>query len=333
MRAMRLKAPAKIATAPLRSIELPDVEPGEGEIAIDVKACGVCRTNLQIAEGDLAARALPIVPGHQIVGRVASVGRGVTAWRVGERVGAAWLAGTDGTCRQCRAARENLCARRDVHRVGSRRRIRDAIAIRPRRLRAVNPRGVRRRARRAAPLRRRHRVRALKRARVEPRDRASASSASARARSSRSQVARHWGCRVFVCTRSAAEQERARALGAEWAGDYDTPPPEPLDSAVTFAPAGVRGHRALRALNRGGVVAINAIHLDELPAMPYGDLWWEREIRSVANFTRDDAREFLALAAAIPVRTEFEVHPLADANVALARLARGEVKGAAVLAT
>jgi propanol-preferring alcohol dehydrogenase len=145
------------------------------------------------------------------------------------------------------------------------------------------------------------------------------------------QVARHWGCRVFVCTRSSAEQQRATALGAEWVGGYDEKPPEPLDAAVTFAPSGDVVVKALEALDRGGTVAINAIHLDRVPQLDYGKLWWERQLRSVANFTRDDARDFLELAAGIPVRTEYEVHPLTDANVALQRLSRGEVRGAAVL--
>jgi propanol-preferring alcohol dehydrogenase len=144
-------------------------------------------------------------------------------------------------------------------------------------------------------------------------------------------VARHWGCRVFAFARSAPEQQRARSLGAEWAGGYDERPPVPLDAAVTFAPAGSVVVAALKALDRGGTVAINAIHLDRVPELDYADLWWERSVRSVANFTRDDARAFLALAARIPIRTEHETHPLEDANVALARLARGEVRGAAVL--
>jgi len=145
------------------------------------------------------------------------------------------------------------------------------------------------------------------------------------------QVAHHWRCRVFVCTRSVAERERAAALGAEWTGGYDELPPEPLDAAITFAPAGSVVAAALRAVDRGATVAINAIRLDRIPELPYADLWWERSLRSVANFTRRDAREFLDLAARIPVRTEREVHPLGDANIALERLARGEVRGAAVL--
>ncbi len=147
------------------------------------------------------------------------------------------------------------------------------------------------------------------------------------------QIARHWGCRVFVATRSTVERERATALGAEWTGGYGDAPPEPLDAAITFTPSGDVVRAALRALDRGATVAINAIHLDRLPELPYDELWWERRIASVANFTRDDARRFLALAATIPIRTEFETHPLADANTALARLARGEVRGAAVLVT
>jgi propanol-preferring alcohol dehydrogenase len=145
------------------------------------------------------------------------------------------------------------------------------------------------------------------------------------------QVARHWGCRVFVCTRSLAERERARLLGAEWTGGYDERPPEPLQAAITFAPVGSVVASALRALDRGGTVAINAIHLDRVPELQYADLWWERSLRSVANFTRGDARELLTLAATIPIRPEREVHSLDDANTALERLSRGQVHGAAVL--
>jgi propanol-preferring alcohol dehydrogenase len=145
------------------------------------------------------------------------------------------------------------------------------------------------------------------------------------------QIARHFGCRVFVATRAGRDRERARKLGAEWAGGYDDRPPEPLDGAITFAPSGDVVRSALRALGRGGTVAINALHLDRLPEMPYADLWWERGVVSVANFTREDARQFLRLAAEIPVRTAFETHPLEQANTALRRLDAGLVEGAAVL--
>jgi propanol-preferring alcohol dehydrogenase len=145
------------------------------------------------------------------------------------------------------------------------------------------------------------------------------------------QVARHWGCRVFVCTRSQDERARALSLGAAWAGGYEDTPPEPLDAAVTFAPVGSVVVAALGALERGGTVAVNAIHLDGIPAFDYDRLWWEKSVRSVANFTRRDARAFLALAAEIPLRPSFDVFPLAEANVALARLKEGRVAGAAVL--
>ena len=147
------------------------------------------------------------------------------------------------------------------------------------------------------------------------------------------QVAVHWGCQVFVATRSPAEQRRALDMGAEWAGSYDEPPPLPLDAAVTFAPVGEVVVAALRALDRGGVVAVNAIHLDRIPEFPYDLLWWERQIRSVANFTRRDAQDFIDLAARIPIHTVAEPYPLAEANTALQRLKEGRVSGAAVLLT
>jgi propanol-preferring alcohol dehydrogenase len=331
MHAMILDEPAPVASAPLHARDLPDAPPGEGEIAIRVAACGICRTDLQLAEGDLVARVLPIVPGHQIVGRVEALGAGVTDWKVGERAGVAWLASACGACARCRSGRENLCERATFtgwDRAGgyaTRAVARADFALRI-------PGGFSDTD--AAPLLCGGVIgyRALKRARVTKGSKLGLFGFGASALLAL-QVARYWGCRVFVCTRSAAERERALALGAEWAGDYDTPPPEPLDAVVTFAPVGAVVHSALKAVDRGGIVVINAIHLDELPAMPYADLWWEREIASVANFTRQDARELLELAGKIPLKPEYERHPLADANVALGRLSRGEVKGAAVLVT
>jgi propanol-preferring alcohol dehydrogenase len=330
MRAMQLAERGRACTHPLRAIESPDPVPGEGELVLRVTACAVCRTDLQLCEGDLEARRLPVVPGHQIVGRVDAVGPGVVGWRVGERAGVAWLAGTDGTCAQCLAKRENLCHKaqftgwdRDggyaTHATA-----RADFALRV-------PDGCTDLD--AAPLLCGGVVgyRSLKVSGIRPGERLGLYGFGASATLT-IQVARHWGCRVFVCTRSGSERERAMALGAEWTGGYDERPPEPLDAAIAFAPAGSVVVAALRALDRGGTVAINAIHLDRVPELSYSDLWWERSLRSVANFTRDDAREFLDLAGRIPVRTEREVHPLRDANVALERLARGDVRGAAVLA-
>jgi propanol-preferring alcohol dehydrogenase len=326
---MALAATAPIATAPLRPVSAAPEPPGPGMLRIAVAACGVCRTDLQLCEGDVVPRRLPIVPGHQIVGRVEAVGAGVTDWRVGERAGVAWLAGACGVCDKCRSGRENLCAKAsftgwDVD--GGYATTATARADFALRL----PEGFDDLA--AAPLLCGGVIgyRALKRSEIAPGGRLGLYGFGASALIAL-QIARHWGCRIFVATRSAREQQRARALGAEWTGGYGETPPEPLDAAVTFAPSGDVVRAALRALDRGGTVAVNAIHLDRLPELPYEELWWERRIASVANFTRQDAREFLALAAQIPVRTAFETHPLADANLALARLARGQVEGAAVL--
>jgi propanol-preferring alcohol dehydrogenase len=335
MRAMLLETPSAVSSHPLHERDLPDAPPAPGELLLRVAACGVCRTDLQLCEGDLPARSLPIVPGHQIVGHVEAVGANVEGWTKGDRAGVAWLASTCGECRQCRRGRENLCERAtftgwDRHGgYATHARVQADFALRlPDAFDEVS----------AAPLLCGGVIgyRALLRAGVDA-SRASASGmrvglygfgASALIAL---QVARFWGCRIYVATRSRVERERALALGAEWAGGYEDTPPVKLDAAVTFAPAGEVVHRALLALDRGATVAINAIHLDGLPAMPYADLWWERSLASVANFTRADARALLDLAARIPIRTEVEAHPLAEANVALTRLRAGEVGGAAVL--
>jgi propanol-preferring alcohol dehydrogenase len=318
-------------TGPLELDDRPDPRPGEGELVLEVGACAVCRTDLQLAEGDLAARRLPIVPGHQAVGRVAAVGPGVRGWWEGDRAGAYWLAGACGVCARCRAGRENLCARatftgwdRDGG-FAERMVVRAAFAARL----PDGPGDAE-----LAPLLCGGVIgyRALRASGIAPGGRLGLYGFGASARCA-IQVARHWGCEVFVSTRSERERASARALGAAWAGGYDDPPPEPLDAAITFAPAGDVVVAALRAVDRGGTVAVNAIHLDRIPEFPYELLWWERSLRSVANVTRADAAEFLELAAVIPVRTQFERHPLEAANLALERLTGGRVEGAAVLCT
>jgi propanol-preferring alcohol dehydrogenase len=329
MRAMVLEHPGPVASAPLRMVDLPDPRPGSGELLVRVAACAVCRTDLQIVEGDLAARALPIVPGHQAVGRVEAVGPDVAGWVIGDRVGVTWLAGTCGHCRFCADGRENLCESatftgwdRDGG-FADRLTVRADVAVRI-------PDGFDDLA--AAPLLCGGVIgyRSLRVAGVRPGDRLGLFGFGASARLV-IQVARHWGCEVLVWTRSEAEQARALELGAVWAASYDEPAPARLDAAITFAPAGRVVVRALEELDRGGAVAINAIHLDGIPAFPYERLWWERSLRSVANVTRADAREFLELAATIPVRTDVELHPLADAGLALERLADGSITGTAVL--
>jgi propanol-preferring alcohol dehydrogenase len=332
MRAMVLASPRLAADSPLAAAEVPTPEPGTGEIRLRVTACGVCRTDLQLCEGDLPAHRLPIVPGHQVVGVVDRVGPDASGWAPGDRVGLTWLAGTDGTCRFCRTGRENLCEAATF--TGWDRDGGYAEAVVARADVAVPlPAGFADLV--AAPLLCGGVIgyRSLRVAGIGP------SSAGARlglygfGASARLalQVAKAWGVETFVATRAPAERARALELGAGWAGGIDDRPPVPLDAAVTFAPVGSVVAAAVRALDRGGVVAINAIHLDGLPAMPYEDLWWERSIRSVANVTRQDAREFMELAARVGMTTDVETHPLADANTALARLAAGQVSGTAVL--
>ena len=315
---MVLEQPGPAATAPLMARDVPAPAPAAGEVLVRVAACAVCRTDLQLCEGDLEARRLPVVPGHQIVGVVEELGAGVGELAPGDRVGVTWLAGACGTCDRCRDGRENLCQAatftgwdRDGG-FAELTTVRADVAV-------PLPPGLADVA--AAPLLCGGVIgyRSLRVSGIEPSARCAI------------QVAVSWGCEVHVCTRSEAERARAIELGAAWAGGYDTLPPVPLDAAITFAPAGDVVVAALRALDRGGTVAINAIHLDRVPEFPYDLLWWERCVRSVANVTRRDAREFLQLAAALPVRTDAEVHRLGDANAALARVADGSVQGAAVL--
>jgi propanol-preferring alcohol dehydrogenase len=327
--AQQLITPGPIGSRPLAAVDLADPIPGDGEVVVEVSACAVCRTDLQIVEGDLAARRLPLVPGHQAVGRVLAVGAGVTDRAPGDRVGVAWLAETCGVCRFCTTARENLCEqarftgwdRDGGYATGLAARADFTFAV---------PEGFGDVA--ATPLLCGGVIgyRSLKVSGIRPGGRLGLFGFGASALLA-IQVAVHWGCEVFVATRSDAEQRRALEMGAVWAGGYGEQPPVKLDAAVTFAPSGDVVLAALRAVDRGGTVAINAIHLDRVPQFPYELLWWERRLCSVANFTRLDATEFLDLAATVPVRTVVADYPLDRANEALADLAAGRVDGAAVL--
>jgi propanol-preferring alcohol dehydrogenase len=331
MRALVLERPGPLGgtPGPLEIRDVPDPEPGPGELLLRVSACAVCRTDLQLAEGDLPPRRRPSIPGHQVVGRVLGIGPEVGGWSVGERAAVGWLAGTCGACAACAAGRENLCESamftgwdRDGG-FADRMLARADFALRV-------PDGFDDLA--AAPLLCGGVIgyRALLVSGIRPGGHLGlygfGSSASLAI-----QVARHWGCEVHVATRSPRERDRALRLGAASVGGYDEPPSSPLDAAVTFAPAGSVVVAALRAVGRGGTVAINAIHLDGIPAFPYDDLWWERGLRSVANCTRGDARDFLDLAAGIPVRTAVEVLPLEEGAGALRGLSEGTLEGTAVL--
>jgi propanol-preferring alcohol dehydrogenase len=328
MEGLQLQAPAPASAAPLRYVELADPEPAPDELVLALAACAVCRTDLQLVEGDLEARRLPVVPGHQAVGRVVKVGPAVSGWLAGDRAGVAWLASTCGRCTLCTGGRENLCP--DARFTGwdrdggyaTRIAVRADFALRL-------PDGFDDLA--AAPLLCGGVIgyRSLKVSGIPPGGRLGLYGFGASALLAL-QVARHWGCEVHVRTRSEGERERALALGAASAAGYDEPAPA-LDAAVTFAPSGDVVVAALRSLARGASVAVNAIHLDRIPAFPYELLWWERAVRSVANFTRADAREFLDLAAAIPIRTATQAFALEDGNEALRRLAAGELDATAVL--
>jgi propanol-preferring alcohol dehydrogenase len=318
-----------VADGPLRLEDRPEPEPGPGELRIRVAACAVCRTDLQLATGDVPPHRESVVLGHQVAGVVDALGPGVADWSIGDRAGVTWLASFDGTCRFCRSGRQNLCPNATFtgwDRDGG---YADACTVRadaavplPDAFGDVD----------AAPLLCGGVIgyRALRLSGIEPGGRLGLYGFGASALLA-IQVARHWGCEVHVGTRSADDRERALAFGAASVGDTDDPPPHLLDAAITFAPVGSVVVAALRALDRGGTVVVNAIHLDRIPELAYDDLWLERSIRSVANVTPADAREFVALAAGIPVRTETEIHPLADANLALERLAGGKIAGAAVL--
>jgi alcohol dehydrogenase, propanol-preferring len=328
--ALQLSKPGPASASPLQLAELADPRPAADEILLGVAACAVCRTDLQLAEGDLPARRLPIVPGHQAVGRVEMLGKDVVGWEVGDRAGVAWLASTCGKCRFCLTSRENLCP--DAQFTGwdrdggyaTRLAVRAAFA-----LRISGDFGDLA----AAPLLCGGVIgyRSLKVSGIQPGGRLGLFGFGASALLAL-QVARHWDCEVHVRTRSVREQQRAIEFGAASAAGYEEPTP-PLDTAVTFAPSGDVVVAALRSVARGGTVAINSIHLDRIPEFSYDLLWLERGLRSVANFTRTDAREFLELAASIPIRTAIQTFPLERGNEALGRLASGDLEATAVLMT
>lgn len=331
MRAWVVARPGPIAVRPLVSAELPDPVPGPGELRIRVLACGVCRTDLHLAEGDLLPRRPRTVPGHEVVGVVDAVGPGAARFAVGERIGIAWLRGTCGRCRFCRTGRENLCP--DASFTGW-----DAdggyaeYALVPEAYAYALPPALDDAT--AAPLLCAGIVgyRALKRAALPPGGRLGIYGFGASAHVV-AQVAIAQGATVHVLTRSAAARDLALGLGAASAGPVDALPPEPLDAAVTFAPAGELVPLALRALDAGGTLAVAGIHLTDVPALSYrAELFGEKQLRSVTANTRADGEEFLRLAAALGVRPTVDVRPLAAADAALADLASGQVTGAAVLA-
>jgi propanol-preferring alcohol dehydrogenase len=330
MHALRSSTPGAAVSRPLELVELPDPVPGPDEIVLRVTACAVCRTDLQIIEGDLAARRLPIIPGHQAIGAVERLGSRATGWTEGDRAGVGWLASACGHCGFCRSGRENLCRAATFtgwDRDGG---FATRVVV-PADFALHLPEGPSDPA--AAPLLCGGVIgfRALKVSGIEPGGRLGLYGFGASAHLAL-QVARHWGCEVHVRTRSRRAQAVATSLGAASVGPYEEPAPA-LDAAVTFAPVGEVVIAALKSLERGGTVAVNAIHLDHIPDFSYDLLWSERGIRSVANYTRDDAREFLELAASAGIETSIQTFPLEAGGEAVAQLAAGELEGTAVLVT
>lgn len=325
MRAMILEEPGR----PLREADIPSPIPGPGQVLLRVRACGVCRTDLHVVDGELPQRKRPLVPGHQIVGVVERTGEGVTGLAVGDRVGVPWLGWTCGKCRHCRAGRENLCdaARFTGYDIDGG--YAEQVAADARYCFAL---GADDPDLRLAPLLCAGLIgyRSLLLAGGGERLGLYGFGAAAHIVI---QVARHQGRRVYAFTREGdcPGQDFARSLGAVWAGDAGARPPEPLDAAIIFAPAGELVPAALRAVDKGGTVVCAGIHMSDIPSFPYRILWEERILRSVANLTRRDGDEFLDLARRIPVRIEAEAFPLAAANEALRSLRDGRIRGAAVL--
>ena len=317
------------AGEPLRAVELPDPSPGPGQVLLRVRACGVCRTDLHILDGELTEPKLPLVPGHQIVGEVAGAGPGAERFAHGDRVGVPWLGWTDGSCRYCASGRENLCdaARFTGYDLDGGY---AELAVADERFCFPLPGGYP--DQQAAPLLCAGLIgyRALRLVGEAERIGFYGFGAAAHILC---QVAVHEGRRVFAFTRAGDEEGQAfaRSLGAEWAGSSDEAPPEELDGAIVFAAVGALMPAALRVSAKGARVISAGIHMSDIPTFPYELLWEERTLGSVATLTRRDGEEFLALAPRVPVRTEVTTYPLEDANEALADLRAARFRGAAVL--
>jgi len=332
MRAMSLAGPAPVESAPLRCESRAAPSPGPDEVLVRVIACGVCRTDLHIVEGDLPLVRSPVVPGHQVVGRVEAMGSQARRFRAGDRVGIAWLRRTCGTCEACRRGRENICERSEFtgyHADGG---FAD-YAVVPESFAYTLPPVFG--DAEAAPLLCAGIIgyRALKRSDVPPGGRLGIYGFGASAHVTL-QVARARGCEVFVCTREASHQALARELGATWVGDIGDAMPAKADGTILFAPVGDLVPVALRNLARGGTLAVAGIYMTPVPSLDYErDLFYERNLRSVTANTRADGEELLAEAARIPIRPATTTFPLEDANQALALLKRGGFAGAGVLLT
>jgi alcohol dehydrogenase, propanol-preferring len=330
MKAMLLKAPRPIEQKPLVVAEVEKPTPGPQEVRLKILTCGICHTDLHIVEGELPSKKLPVIPGHQIVGVVESVGKKVTRFRVGNKVGVAWLNSTCGKCEFCLKGKENLCEKArftgyDVdggyaeYTVVSQ----DFAYNIPKGFSDIE----------AAPLLCAGVIgfRALRLSEIERGGRLGLFGFGASAHIV-IQIAKHWGCQVYVFTRSEEHRKLARDLGALWAGGADETPPTKMQSAIIFAPAGKLVLEALRVLEKGGTLALAGIYMTPIPELDYQEhLYYEKTVRSVANSTRKDAEDLLELAGKISIHTEVQEFPLAEANRALLLLKQGKIQGAGVL--
>ncbi len=330
MKAMVLHSPRPAEEGPLEMEDLPMPEPGPEEIRLRVRACGVCHTDLHTVEGDLPLPKLPVVPGHQVVGVVDAVGEGVRRFAVGQRVGVPWLYRTCGTCEFCQRGLENLCRQArftGLHADGG---YAEAMVVHQDFAYPV-PETFSDEA--AAPLLCAGIIgyRALRLSGIRPGERLGMWGFGASAHITL-QIARYWGCEVYVFTRGERHRQLAKELGAAWVGSAKDDPPAPVHGGIIFAPAGELVPEALRVLERGGTLALAGVTMTPIPELDYDRLlYWERAIRSVANFTREDAAEFLRLAAEVPVQTTVQTFPLEAANEALLALKESRINGAGVL--
>ncbi|HYW99984.1 MAG TPA: zinc-dependent alcohol dehydrogenase family protein [Candidatus Elarobacter sp.] len=329
MKACVLRGPAAIETNPLEYREVATPQPNSGEVLARVRACGVCRTDLHVIEGELPPRKSPLIPGHQVVGVIEKRGEGARRFAAGARVGIAWLHRTDGTCEYCRAGVENLCDNPMFTGYTVDGGYAEFI-VAPEDFAYAIPEGIP--DEQAAPLLCAGIIgfRSLRLSGVKRGSRLGFYGFGAAAHVA-IQVARHWGVEVFAFTRDARHQKLAMELGAAWAGGTLNEPPKKLDATIVFAPAGEIVPAALKALKKGGALVLGGIHMSPIPSFSYDLLYEERQIRSVANNTRKDGEDFLRVAAEIPIRTRVQVFPLDEANRALNALKNDAIPGAAVL--